>query len=118
MPVAGPVGLGSAAVCQETGNCLMVGVDADQFFSAPDFADVWLVSIQKNMDVAVYNTINNIHTLGSLGNQFNGTLANGGVGVSPQHDVAWPDGLEAEIAALRQDIIDGVVSVTGPPAEG
>ncbi len=118
LPVAGPVGLGSAAVCQETGNCLLIGVDADQFFSAPEFASVWLTSIQKNMDVAVFNTINNVHTLGSLGNQFNGTLANGGVGLAPVHDVPWPDGLEDELAQLEADIIAGTVSVTGPAEEG
>ena len=111
LPVAGPVGLGTAAVCQETGACLMIGVDADQFFSAPDFADIWLVSIQKNMDVAVFNTINNVLSLGSLGNQFNGTLANGGVGISPEHDVAYPAGMADELAQLEADIISGSVSV-------
>ena len=113
LPVAGPVGLGTAAVCQETGACLMIGVDADQFFSAPDFADVWLTSIQKNMDVAVFNTIQNVLVLGSLGNQYNGTLANGGVGLAPVHDVPYPEGMEAELAQLEADIIAGTVSVSG-----
>ncbi len=117
LPVAGPVGLGSAALCQETEACLMIGVDADQFFSAPEFADVWLTSIQKNMDIAVFNTIQNVLVLDSLGNPFVGTLANGGVGLAPEHDVPYPEGLADELAQLQQDIIDGVVSVTGPPAE-
>ena len=91
----------------------MVGVDADQFFSAPDFADIWLTSIQKNMDVAVFNTIQNVLVLNSLGNQYNGTLANGGVGLAPVHDVPYPEGMEAELAQLEADIIAGTVDVTG-----
>ena len=35
LPVAGPVGLGTAAACAELG-CLVVGVDADQYLTAPD----------------------------------------------------------------------------------
>jgi len=119
LPVAGPVGLGSAALCQETGACLMIGVDADQFLSAPDFAAVWLTSIKKNMDVAVFNTINNVLVLDSVGNDFIGTLANGGVGLAPYHDFesAVPAELVAEVEQLQADIIAGTQGVRGPPAE-
>ena len=57
MPVAGPVGLGSAAVCQETGGCKIIGVDTDWFETAPEYKDVVLTSVLKKIDVAVYNTI-------------------------------------------------------------
>ncbi len=117
LPVAGPVGLGTAALCQETEACLMIGVDADQFFSAPEFADVWLTSIQKNMDVAVFNTIQNVLTIDALGNPYVGTLENGGVGLAPEHDVPYPDGLADELQQLLADIIAGNVSVTGPADE-
>ncbi|HNS01115.1 MAG TPA: BMP family ABC transporter substrate-binding protein, partial [Anaerolineae bacterium] len=56
MPVAGPVGLGSAAAAQERG-LAVIGVDTDSFVSAPEFADVWLTSVVKKMDVAVFDTI-------------------------------------------------------------
>ena len=56
LPVAGPVGLGSAAAAKERG-LMIIGVDGDQYVLAPEFADVWLTSILKNMDVAVYDTI-------------------------------------------------------------
>ncbi len=56
MPVAGPVGLGTAAACKEKG-CMVIGVDTDQFVSAPEYQDVWLTSVMKNMDVAVFNAI-------------------------------------------------------------
>ncbi len=35
MPVAGPVGLGSAAYCKENGNCMIIGVDTDWSFPLP-----------------------------------------------------------------------------------
>jgi basic membrane protein A and related proteins len=38
MPVAGPVGLGSAAACKEKG-CMIVGVDTDWYVSAPEFKE-------------------------------------------------------------------------------
>ena len=36
---------------------MVIGVDTDQFVSSPEFADVWLTSIAKNMDKAVFDTI-------------------------------------------------------------
>jgi basic membrane protein A len=109
LPVAGPVGLGSAAVCQETAACLMIGVDADQYNTAPEFADVWLTSILKNMDAAVFNTAVNIQGIGSLGNPYTGTIANGGVGLAPFHDLesAVPAELAAELEALEALIAAG-----------
>ena len=111
LPVAGPVGLGSAAVCQDTGACVMIGVDADQFFTAPNFADVWLTSIQKNIAEAIFSTATNLVEIGALGNLYNGTLANGGVGLAPEHDVAWPEGIAAELADIEAGIIDGSILI-------
>ena len=56
IPVAGPVGLGSAAAAKDRG-LMMIGVDTDQYVSAPEFGDVWLTSVLKNMDKAVFDTI-------------------------------------------------------------
>ncbi len=74
MPVAGPVGLGSAAAAQERG-LAVIGVDTDSFVSAPEFADVWLTSVVKKMDVAVFDTIKAAMdgTL-TLGDDYLGTL--------------------------------------------
>ncbi len=105
LAVAGPVGLGSAAYCQETGACVMIGVDADQAVTAPEYEDVFVVSILKNMDVAVFNTIGNVLVLDAVGNNFNGTLTNGGVGLSEYHGGVVPDALQAEAAQLEADII-------------
>ena len=67
---------------------MMIGVDGDQFVLAPDFADVWLTSVLKNMDKAVYDTIKALQdgTL-TLGDDYIGTLANGGVGLAPFHNL-------------------------------
>ena len=117
MPVAGPVGLGSAAAAKDRG-LMVIGVDTDQFVSAPEFADVWLTSIAKNMDMAVFDTIKALRdgTL-TLGDNYLGTLANGGVGLAPYHDFEdrVPAELTAQIEQVIQDIIDGKID---PKATG
>jgi basic membrane protein A len=107
LPVAGPVGLGSAALCQETGACVMIGVDADQTLTAPEYTSVWATSVMKLMDVAVFNTINNVLVLGDVGNAFVGTLANQGVGLAPFHDFesTVPAELSSEMDAIRDAIV-------------
>ncbi len=110
-PVAGPVGLGSAAAAQERG-LMMIGVDSDQYVSAPEFGDVFLSSVLKNMDAAVFDTISALVD-GSLtlGDNYLGTLANGGVGLAPYHDFEdrVPAELTAQIEQVIQDIIDGKI---------
>ena len=124
LPVAGPVGLGSCAAINEANaagaSVMMIGVDADQFFSAPECSSILLTSIQKHMDAAMFNTVQNVLVLGTLGNQYNGTLANGGVGIAPFHDFegAVSAELAAELVQLEADIVSGAVSVAAPEAEG
>lgn len=120
LPVAGPVGLGTGAAIVEFnaagGNAMLIGVDTDQFFSAPEFADILLTSILKNMDNSVFDTISNLVNTGSVGDQYLGTLANDGVGLAPYHSFedAVPAELKAEIDQLREDIIAGTVGVGFP----
>lgn len=118
LPVAGPVGLGTAAACVERG-CLVIGVDADWYLTAPEFNAITLTSILKNMDVAVLNTITNLLNLGAVGNLYVGTLANGGVGLAPYHDLEGtvPAELAAAVEQLRADIITagGLAAFLAPP---
>jgi basic membrane protein A len=118
-PVAGPVGLGSAGLCTETGSCLIVGVDADQFLTDPANAGVYLTSVLKNIAVSIFNTAVNVKELGSVGNTFLGTLANDGVGLADFHDNAGlvSSELQAELDQLRADIISGAVVVSNPLGE-
>ena len=110
-PVAGPLGLGSAAYAQEAGGISIIGVDTDQYVSAPEYKDVYLVSVLKNMDAAVLDAIKNVVDGGAGGGSYVGSLANGGTGLSSFHDFESqvPDELKTELQTLQQDIIDGKV---------
>jgi len=115
LPVAGPVGLGSAAVCKETKACLVIGVDADWYDTAPEYREVLLTSVLKKIDVAVYSTIKDL-----LEGKFSGgtrvyAIADGGVDIAPYHEFEddVPAELKAEIDAIRKALIDGSLTVDG-----
>jgi basic membrane protein A and related proteins len=113
LPVAGPVGLGSAAYCQTSKKCLIIGVDTDWFVSANEYASVELSSVQKKVDVAVYNAIKD-QVIGKFkGGTDTSTLANGGLDLAPFHnfDSQVPASLKTELAKLKADIISGAVKV-------
>jgi basic membrane protein A len=96
MPVAGPVGLGSAAAVQERGNAWIVGVDSDWTLTSPQFADVILTSVLKNMDATVYQQIQMMLDGEEVGSLIVGTLENGGVGLAGDWDVqTLIDGINA-----------------------
>lgn len=102
MPVAGPVGLGSAAAIQERGNAWIIGVDTDMAVSAPEYADIILTSVLKNMDVAVYAVIEGDLNGAFPGGNYFGTLANNGIGI------AGMDGMSAELQAQLTTLIEGI----------
>jgi basic membrane protein A len=106
LPVAGPVGLGSAALCQETGACMIIGVDSD-WYASTEYGSVVLTSILKKLDNAVFDAVSTFYVLDALGNNYLGTLVNGGVGLSPFHDFedAVPQELKDAVAQLEADII-------------
>ena len=56
MAVAGPVGVGTAQAIKEHGDSWFIGVDTDWTISAPEFTDVILTSVLKNMDIAIRDT--------------------------------------------------------------
>jgi len=108
MPVAGPVGLGSAAYCQESSACKIIGVDTDWTVSSPEYKDIILTSVLKNMNVAVYDAIKAEVDGTFKGGVYVGTVANGGVGIS---DVAGAsDELKSQLDAVKQGIIDGSIA--------
>jgi basic membrane protein A len=114
MPVAGPVGLGSAALASELGTFSIIGVDTDGAVADESNSAVYLVSVLKRIDNAVF-AASDASVNGNFSDAlYVGTLANNGVGLSEYHD--WDDRvsseLKAEIEALRTAIIDAVVSVS------
>lgn len=115
-PVAGATGLGSAEVAQAN-NLKVIGVDADQAVSNPDYADVYLTSVIKRTDLAVATTVRNMAkgTFGG-GSNYIGTLADGGVDLAPFHSFedAVPQELKDELAQIQQDLIDGKLKTGWP----
>ncbi len=115
-PVAGPVGLGSAAAAQDRGFSV-IGVDADLTLTNPDAAEVYLTSVLKKIDVAVEAAVTQMAD-GSFegGTNLLSTLENGGVGLAPFYDFDVPQELQDELSAIEAGIIDGSIS-TGWPVE-
>jgi basic membrane protein A len=110
MPVAGPVGLGSAAYCKETGSCKIIGVDVDWTVSAAEYTDVILTSVLKNVNVAVYDATKAAVEDTFKGGVYVGTLKNGGVGLASVAGASAE--LTAELEKLQADIISGAVKVS------
>jgi basic membrane protein A len=119
LPVAGQVGLGSAAVCKETGSCMVIGVDADWVETAPEYAEVTLTSVLKKIDVAVYSTINDAVNGKFTGGTVTYTIADGGVDIAPFHefDAEVSAEMKAELEAIKAALIDGSLTVDGVLAE-
>jgi basic membrane protein A len=114
MPVAGPVGLGTAAAVKERGNAWIIGVDSDWFLTAPDYADIELTSVLKGMDATTMQVAKSVVD-GAYkgGTNVVGNLANNGVGLAPYHnlDSQVSAELKAEIEQLKKDIIDGKIKL-------
>ena len=109
MPVAGPVGLGTAAAVQERGSAWIVGVDNDWAVVNSDYASVILTSVLKNMDVTTLAAIRTALDGTFQGGVTVGTLANGGVGLAPLAS-AVPAGLQAELDQVKAAIIAGSIT--------
>jgi basic membrane protein A len=117
MPVAGPVGQGSAALAAELGvdKLKIIGVDVDQTQTDPEHKGIFLTSVLKNMDSTTLAVIKSAVDGSFKGGVIVGTLKSGGVGIAPFHDLdgAVPADLKAEIEALSKGIQDGSISVKG-----
>jgi basic membrane protein A len=117
VPVAGPVGQGSAALAAEMGpdKLKIIGVDTDQYLTDPEHKGVFLTSILKRMDSTVVEAIKEAQDGTFKGGVIVGTLKSGGVGLAPFHDLesAVPADLKGELDTISKGIIDGSISVKG-----
>jgi basic membrane protein A len=118
VPVAGGTGIGSftaAKQAQAAGKKVYaIGVDTDQYLTAPGYEGVILTSIQKIIDKAVSDAIH-LAQGGQLGGtNYVGTLANGGVGLAPFHDLSTlvSADLQSGLDALKAAIVGGTVKVS------
>lgn len=114
MPVAGPVGLGTAAAAQERGDVYIVGVDNDWAVVNEAYADITLTSVMKFMDVTTFNAIKAVVEGTFEAGLIMGTLANGGVGLADFHEMAGmvSTDLQAEIDGLATQIIAGEIATS------
>ena len=112
MPVAGPVGLGSVEAANEAGGGVkLIWVDTDGCLSVPDSCDLFLTSVQKKMDVAVFDAIQSVVDDEFEGGLYTGTLENDGVGIPELSDDIDP-ALAEKVEEYRQAIIDGSQDVS------
>jgi basic membrane protein A len=116
MPVAGPVGLGAAAAAKEAGNVSIVWVDSDGFESASQYKELFLTSVIKEIGQSVLDTVSEAAGGNFSAEPYIGTLANGGVGIAPYHelDSKVPADLKSKIEDLTEQIISGSLKVTSP----
>ena len=113
MPVAGPVGLGTVAAVEDANaggaNAQVIWVDTDGTVAVPQSADVFLTSVLKRMDNAVFDTVETKANDAFEGGLYVGTLENEGVGIVTE-------GIEGDIAGeleeLREQIIAGELATT------
>ena len=117
MPVAGPVGLGSAALAAELGTdkLKIIGVDADQYLTDTEKQSVYLTSVLKRMDATVLAVIESAMDGSFKGGLTVGTLENNGVGLAPFHSFedAVPAEMKSELEKIKAGIIDGSISIGG-----
>jgi len=112
MPVAGPVGLGAAAAAKDAGNTWIVGVDTDWTVTAPEYSDIILTSVIKQIGAAVEDVVSG----DAVGDGFDpaaylGTLANDGVGISDFAEGTVDADVVSTIDDLKAQIIDGSLAV-------
>ena len=91
-------------------------VDVDGFVRWPEYRDVMLTSIMKNMAQAEYDLIKTTMDGKFAGcTNYVGDLVNKGVALGAYHDLdsKVPDALKAEVTALQNKIISGEIKDTG-----
>ena len=115
LPVAGPVGLGSVeAIRAGGGSERLIWVDSDGCESVPDACDLFLTSILKKMDNAVFATVTAAADGEFEGGLYVGTLENDGVGLAPFHEFEEeiPQEVKDRLEELREQIIAGEIEVS------
>jgi basic membrane protein A len=76
--------------------------------SNPDAAEVYIASVLKNIDAAVFAAIKDVVEGSGVTDNYVGTLANGGVGVAY---TAVPADIQAEVEAIGAGIADGSIQL-------
>ena len=116
-PVAGDAGLGAAKAVQDADavagstKVTMEWAGTDGCFSAPQYCKYVISSVTQGIPVAVKNAVLSAASGTFKGGNYVGDLANGGVALSPFHDLASqvPASLRSELLAIKAEIISGQI---------
>jgi basic membrane protein A len=113
-PVAGCLGLGTAAAVQERGTAYVIGVDSDWAITSPEYADITLTSVLKKMDATIFAVVKKLVEENFTGGYYVGTLENGGVDIAPFHNLDWmvSESMKAELAEIKIKIITGEIQTS------
>ncbi|MBO0822161.1 MAG: BMP family ABC transporter substrate-binding protein [Nocardiopsaceae bacterium] len=115
-PVAGNVGLGAAKAVQQAnaqgGTVNMEWVDTDGCVSAAQYCKYFITSVTKGIQTEVKNAVLSAEKGTFSGGNYVGTLANGGVLLSPYHDFSGkvPASLQSELKTVESGIESGKIS--------
>jgi basic membrane protein A len=117
MGVGGLIGSPGFDVARERGGYgIWVDVDGYNMPALASAKDVMLTSVMKNMDNSVFDVIKSAMEGNFQGcGVYVGSIANGGVGIAPYHDLASkvPADLQAEVNDLQSKIASGEIADTG-----
>jgi basic membrane protein A len=106
---SGSTGLGVFEAARQTGR-LAIGVDADQWESAPGHI---LTSMVKGVDAVVYDAVKRVRDGTFRGGIYSYGLAEGGIGYvyDENNRGLIPDSVRARVEQLRDSIIAGHIQV-------
>jgi basic membrane protein A and related proteins len=114
-PVAGPAGEGALQAVKASGGKVdAIWVDTDGCVSAAAYCASIISSVNKAMDIAVFNAIKAAQD-GSWSNAaYVGDLKNEGTGLAPYHDFdsKIPADLKTDVDKIKSDIIAGTIKIT------
>jgi len=119
LPVAGSVGLGTAAAVEQHNQAspespvYLIWVDSDGYVSAPQYGSYMLTSVMKGIATSVQEATNQALDGTFKGGNYVGTLANKGVDIAPYHDYDGkiPAQVKADVETIRAGIVSGSISV-------
>ncbi len=113
-PVGGPIYQSAAQAITDSGKpIVLVGVDADVYYTDPTVRDILLTSVEKGVGTSVAAVVKEAAAAQFTKTPFVGDLKNSGVGLAPFHNFAKkiPSTLTSELATVKADIISGKITV-------
>jgi basic membrane protein A and related proteins len=112
-PVAGGVGLGSAAAAKASGKANLIWVDQDGYDAAPDYKALMLSSVLKGISAAVFTAVKEASAGSFTATHYVGTLDNGGVALAPFHDFdsKVDAATKSELDQIKADITSGKIVI-------